>query len=67
MSAQENVLPIEASNRVVGRSDRRIGSILVEEGKLGGGDIERVMALQHREGLRFGDAALRLGLIDRVI
>ena len=63
MSAQENVLPIEGLNRVV-RGDRRIGSILAEEGKLDSGDIERVMALQHTEGLRFGDAALRLGLID---
>jgi chain length determinant protein tyrosine kinase EpsG len=63
MSAQENVLPIEGSSRVIGRGDRRIGSILAEEGKLGGGNIEQVMALQHAEGLRFGDAALRLGLI----
>ena len=63
MSAQENVLPIEGSSRVIGRGDRRIGSILAEEGKLGSGDIERVMALQHTEGLRFGDAALRLALI----
>ena len=63
MSAQENVLPIEGSSRVIGRGDRRIGSILAEEGKLGGGSIEQVMALQHAEGLRFGDAALRLGLI----
>jgi chain length determinant protein tyrosine kinase EpsG len=63
MSAQENVLSIEGSSRVIGRGDRRIGSILAEEGKLGGGNIEQVMALQHAEGLRFGDAALRLGLI----
>ncbi len=63
MSAQENVLSIEGSSRIIGRGDRRIGSILAEEGKLGSGDIERVMALQHTDGLRFGDAALRLGLI----
>jgi protein-tyrosine kinase len=63
MSSQENVLSIEGSSRVIGRGDRRIGSILAEEGKLRGGDIEQVMALQHAEGLRFGDAALRLGLI----
>ncbi len=63
MNAQENVLPIEGSSRVLARHDRRIGSILAEEGKLGGGDIERVMELQQTEGLRFGEAALRLGLI----
>lgn len=64
MSLQENVLPIEGAGRIVGRGDRRIGNILAEEGKLDGADIERVMALQHLEGLRFGDAALRLGLIN---
>ena len=63
MNVQENVLPIEGSSRVLARHDRRIGSILAEEGKLGGEDIERVMELQQTEGLRFGEAALRLGLI----
>ena len=63
MNAPENVLPMEASGRVVGRDDRRIGRILAEEGRLGAGDIEQVMELQRIEGLRFGEAALRLGLI----
>src|SRR6266446_5372232 len=63
MNAQENILPIEGSGRVLARHDRRIGGILAEEGKLGVGDIERVMELQQAEGLRFGEAALRLGLI----
>jgi protein-tyrosine kinase len=61
--AQENVLPIEGSGRVVARHDRRIGSLLAEAGKLGARDIERVMDLQQKEGLRFGEAAHRLGLI----
>src|SRR5437773_9115980 len=64
MTAQENVLPIEGPSRIIGRGDRRIGSILAEEGKLDSDDIERVMALQHTEGLRFGDAAVRLGMIN---
>src|SRR6266446_1728280 len=63
MNAQENILPIEGSGRVLARHDRRIGGILAEEGKLGVGDIERVMELQQAEGLRFGEAALRLGLV----
>ncbi|HMH18133.1 MAG TPA: chain length determinant protein tyrosine kinase EpsG [Burkholderiales bacterium] len=63
MSPQENVLPIEGSGRVVARYDRRIGSILAEEGKLDTEGIERVMELQQTNGLRFGEAALRLGLI----
>ena len=63
MKPQENVLAIEASGRVLGRDERRIGSILAEEGKLGAEDIERVMELQEARGLRFGEAARRLGLI----
>ena len=62
-TARENVLPIEGSGRVVERCDRRIGAILAEEGKLRAGDIPRVMELQQSSGLRFGEAALRLGLI----
>jgi chain length determinant protein tyrosine kinase EpsG len=63
MKAQENVLPIEGSARVLARQDRSIGAILVEEGKLNVLDIDRVMELHDTEGLRFGEAALRLGLI----
>jgi chain length determinant protein tyrosine kinase EpsG len=62
-AARENVLPIEGSGRLVERYDRRIGTILAEEGKLRAEDIERVMELQQASGLRFGEAALRLGLI----
>ncbi len=63
MKAQENILPIEGSGRVVARHDRRIGSILAEHGKLDVGDIERVLELQQVKGLAFGEAALSLGLI----
>jgi len=56
-------LPIEGTGRVLARYDRRIGSILAEEGKLGVEGIEQVMQLQQTNGLRFGEAALRLGLI----
>lgn len=63
MKAQENLLPVGSTGGVVGRDNRRIGSILEEEGRLDADDIERVMALQKLEGLRFGDAAVRLGMI----
>src|SRR5213594_2318630 len=63
VNPQENVLPIEGSGRVLARYDRRIGSILAEEGKLGVEGIEQVMQLQQTDGLRFGEAALRLRLI----
>jgi protein-tyrosine kinase len=63
MKAQENILPIEGSGRVIAGHDRRIGSILAEHGKLDVGDIERVLELQQVKGLAFGEAALSLGLI----
>lgn len=43
--------------------ERSIGAILVDEGKLSLADAERIMIKQKREGLRFGDAAIRLGLV----
>jgi chain length determinant protein tyrosine kinase EpsG len=60
---QENVLPIEGSSRVIARHDRRLGSILAEQGKLGPRDVERLLELQQKDGSRFGEAALRAGLI----
>jgi chain length determinant protein tyrosine kinase EpsG len=44
-------------------ADRRIGTILAGQGKIGGRDVERILKLQDAEDLRFGEAALRLGLI----
>jgi protein-tyrosine kinase len=63
--ALENVLPIEGSSRVIARQDRRIGAILADQGKLGLRDIERVLELQRGQGSRFGEAALRVGLITK--
>jgi protein-tyrosine kinase len=63
MNAREKITPIEGSSLVIAR-DNRIGYILSEDGKLAGADIERVMELQKIEGLRFGEAALALGLIS---
>src|SRR5258708_37394850 len=65
MNIPENVLPIEGPARALPRRDNRIGSILAEGGKLGAADIERVMELQQKSGLRFGEAALRLALITK--
>lgn len=64
MLAPEKILPIEGSARVLARGDRRLGGILAAEGKLDAADIERVLRLQQAEGLRFGEAALRLGLVS---
>lgn len=62
MNLQENVLTLDATAHVVG-PERNIGSILIEEGKLSEADTRRVVDLQRAEGLRFGEAAIWLGLI----
>lgn len=64
-SANENVLPIEGAAHVIVRQDGRLGSILIEDGKIESDDIEPILEVQRAQGLRFGEAALRLRLITR--
>jgi len=45
------------------RSNAHIGALLVDSGKITLEQAERVMRLQQEKGLRFGDAAIKLGLI----
>lgn len=44
-------------------TERTIGRILMDSGKLDKGDVERVFALHKQKGMRFGEAAVRLKLI----
>jgi len=46
------------------QSPRVIGQLLLEGGKLDAAGTERVLQLQQKEKLRFGDAAIKLGLIS---
>jgi chain length determinant protein tyrosine kinase EpsG len=62
MKPYERGLAIEGSSRIVARDDGRLGSILVQEGKLAPDAVERVLDLQRSHGVRFGEAAIRLGL-----
>ncbi len=41
-----------------------IGAILLDSGKINAGDAERILDLQKRNGLKFGEAAKKLGLIE---
>jgi len=43
---------------------RRIGAILIDEGKLRIQDAERIIYAQKEQGLRFGEAAVALGLVS---
>jgi receptor protein-tyrosine kinase len=45
------------------RANRSIGAILMDSGALSPEDAERILLLQKEEGLRFGEAAVRLGLL----
>lgn len=45
------------------RAELTMGRILLDQGKLSALDAERVMGLQKEKGLRFGEAAIQLGLI----
>ena len=64
MNMQENVVPIETPRSAVIRSDRLIGAILADEGKLTQTEIDRVLRLQRDVGIRFGEAAVQLGFIS---
>lgn len=44
--------------------ERNIGAILVDAGRLKLDDVERILRLQKEQGLRFGDAALKLQLVS---
>ncbi len=45
------------------RADSHIGKLLQDAGKLQPQDMERVLALQQEQNLRFGEAAQKLGLV----
>ena len=47
------------------RAELTMGRILLEQGKLTAQDAERVLRLQKEQNLRFGEAAIQLGLISQ--
>lgn len=44
----------------------KLGQLLLDAGKLSTADAEKVMRLQKAENLRFGDAAIQLGLVSEL-
>jgi chain length determinant protein tyrosine kinase EpsG len=65
MRAPDRIQPLEGT-AYEARRDLRIGSILRTEGKLDSTRIGQVLRLQQtRHGVRFGEAAVALGLITR--
>jgi protein-tyrosine kinase len=58
-----NVTPPQTVLLRQATGNRSIGAILVDARRLSLQDAERILALQQTEGLRFGDAGLKLGVI----
>jgi len=61
--AQSTVIPAPAGSPALKRFDHLIGGILIDAGRLKLEDAERILHLQREQGLLFGDAALKLGLL----
>jgi receptor protein-tyrosine kinase len=53
----EDVVPIR------GAHERTLGAILVRTGRITPDGVNRIMQVQKEHGLRFGDAAIKLGLL----
>lgn len=62
MMEQSNVIPV-AIGASAPRSERSIGTILIHAGRLTFESVEKILQLQREQGLRFGDAAIQLGLL----
>jgi protein-tyrosine kinase len=58
-----NLIPASTKSSFAQHADRSIGAILVETGRLTPENAERILHLQRDKGLRFGDAAIQLGLL----
>ncbi len=56
---------MHASTALSPRAEFTMGRILLERGKLSAQDAERVLRLQKEQNLRFGEAAIQLGLITQ--
>ncbi|HSI38078.1 MAG TPA: chain length determinant protein tyrosine kinase EpsG [Methylotenera sp.] len=61
VNVKEHLMPLSKAES----HDMRIGKILVDSGKITQIDAERIWSLQKIEGLRFGAAAQKLGLITQ--
>ena len=57
--------PGGTNGTIVPLRDRSIGALLVDAGRLGPEDADRILRAQRDSGLRFGEAGLRLGLLTR--
>jgi len=60
---ESSILSAAVRNTALARGDRSIGAILIDAGRLKAESAEPILRLQREQGLRFGDAAIQLGLL----
>jgi protein-tyrosine kinase len=65
MLVAETIINDKMANEVIKtQNTASIGDLLLDAGKISASDTERIIALQKQNGMRFGDAAKALGLIN---
>lgn len=57
-------MPVSTASPITARGERLIGAVLIQAGRLTLEDNERILRLQRERNLRFGDAAIILGLLS---
>lgn len=62
---QGNIIPAPMGSPAKTGSERSIGTILIHAGRLTLENAERILFMQREQDLRFGDAAIRLGLLTQ--
>lgn len=63
MQTVDNSQDSAAQDAATGLQDRSIGHIIAEANKLSAEQVERILAHQKAQGLKFGEAAVALGLV----
>lgn len=61
----DDFIRASSSRRRAHRGEASIGSILIQTGRLSQESVERILQFQRERGLRFGDAAIELGLLTQ--
>ncbi|MGH8668537.1 MAG: chain length determinant protein tyrosine kinase EpsG [Burkholderiales bacterium] len=60
-----DIISVPSANAAVKGAGRSMGALLIDAGKLRPEDAEAILRLQREKNLRFGDAAIELGLITQ--
>jgi protein-tyrosine kinase len=62
---QGNVISVSTERAVIAYGERSIGAILVRAGRLTPENTERILRFQREQGLSFGEAGIKLGLLTQ--